>query len=152
MASRKKHAPSSDESSPGEREGRSLDFSEKPSGTPSPSMLAEAIRRGWQITPERKRQYFAALDEAIRSLPDVPTATDRASIAVQCTRVLVQEQAAALKDLHKLEEYARLDDGLATARTDTHVTHTHTLDYDDLRRKLNAASGLDRRGAVADRP
>jgi hypothetical protein len=69
-------------------------------------MLAEAIRRGWQITPERKRDYFASLDQAIRDLPAIHDPKARGMIAASCARVLVAEQDQALKDLHHVE---RLD-------------------------------------------
>lgn len=88
---------------PGEREGQTLDFSGRPSAFVSPSLLAEALRRGWQISPERKRQYFAALDEAVRNLPDIKDASRRVQATAQCARVLVAEQGQAMRDVHHIE-------------------------------------------------
>src|SRR4051812_14119042 len=87
-----------------EREGRELDFSGKPSQFVSPSMLAEALRRGWQVTPTRKSQYFAALDDAIRNLGQIEDTEKRSRIAAQCARVLVAEQGQALRDIHHIEQ------------------------------------------------
>ncbi len=96
------------------REGRTLDISGKPSDVVSVSLLGQAIRRGWQITPERKRQYFAALDQTVRDLDGIEDPAKRGQVAAQCVRVLVAEQDAALRDLHQQEKDKRLDAGLAT--------------------------------------
>ena len=66
-------------------------------------MLAEAIRRGWQISPERKRRYFAALDRVVENIDQIADPSKRAQAAAQCARVIVAEQAAALRDLHHTE-------------------------------------------------
>lgn len=96
-----------------EREG--LDFSAKPSAFVSPSMLSEAIRRGWQVTPERKKKYFEALDEAVDNLGQIADRGKRAQVATQCARVLVQEQAAALRDIHHTEQLQH-EDGVLDLR------------------------------------
>jgi hypothetical protein len=67
------------------------------------AMLAEAIRRGWQISPERKRRYFDALDRVVENIDQIADPSKRAQAAAQCARVLVAEQSAALRDLHHTE-------------------------------------------------
>ncbi len=94
--------------------------------------LIRAIRGNWSITPERKRAYFAALDEVIRRAdPD-----DKAGqiAIVQAVKALLTEQGHAMKDLHVLEERDRLDAGKATAN----IAHTVKAppDYDALRRRM----------------
>ena len=63
-------------------------------------VLAEELRSGWQVTPERKRAYFGALDEVVRTLDKIEDPAKRAQAASQCARVLVAEQTAAIRDLH----------------------------------------------------
>jgi hypothetical protein len=65
--------------------------------------LAEAIRRGWEITPERKAQYFEQLDRVMANLDAITDPMRRAKCVAQCTRVLVAEQGQALRDLHHTE-------------------------------------------------
>ncbi len=79
-------------------------------------LLAEAIRRGWQINPERKQTYFAALDDLIRDAGERPF-VEQAAVVIAANRLLQMEQSSALKRLHKLEEYERLDAGKPTAKT-----------------------------------
>jgi hypothetical protein len=67
------------------------------------AMLAEAIRRGWQISPERKRRYFDALDRVVENIDQIADPSKRAQAAAQCARVLVAEQSAAIRDLHHTE-------------------------------------------------
>src|SRR5829696_1453763 len=67
------------------------------------SMLAEAIRRGWQVTPQRKAAYFAALDRVVEDIDKIPDPSKRAQAAAQCARVLVAEQSAVMRDLHHIE-------------------------------------------------
>lgn len=96
------------------REGR-LDFSKKPSEFVSPGLLAKAIRDGWQVNPERKRKYFAAMDAAIDSLSQIADLKDRANISAQCTRVLVAEQGQAIKDIQHRENMEH-EDGILDLR------------------------------------
>ncbi len=86
-----------------EREGKTLDFSRKPSEFVSPSALAEAIRRGWQVDPERKRQWFEAMDREMKNVQSVQDPKDRAQIVIGCNRVLQSEQSAAVRDIHHVE-------------------------------------------------
>lgn len=80
--------------------------------------LAQAIRRGWAVDPDRKARYMAALDDLIRSSGDLD-AKDRAQLVIGANRIYQLEQAAALKDLHQQEHDARIDAGLATERIDS---------------------------------
>jgi hypothetical protein len=79
------------------------------------SMLAEAIRRGWQISPERKRAYFAALDRVVENIDQIADPSKRAQAAAQCARVLVAEQAAVMRDLHHIERMQH-EDGMLDLR------------------------------------
>lgn len=72
-------------------------------------MLSEAIRRSWRISPERKDLYLGHLDRLMKAPDPDP------GLVVDANRILQQEQASALKDLHKLEEYDRLDQGKPVA-------------------------------------
>lgn len=97
-----------------QREGQVLEFSGKPSAFVSPSMLAVALRNGWQVTPERKQKYFAAMDKAIDEIHLAPPER-RAIIAAQCTRVLVAEQGQQLRDIHHTE-HMQHEDGILDLR------------------------------------
>jgi hypothetical protein len=87
-------------------------------------MLGRALRLGWQVTPERKKTYFEALDRLIHTAELLPPKT-RAMAITSAAKCLLMEQSAALKDLHQQEQYARLDDGKPTANVE-HIISSDT--------------------------
>lgn len=78
------------------------------------SELAEAIRRGWQINPERKRAYFESLDRAREKLVEIEDPVDLAMATARVMAPLMAEQAAALDDLQQREKDERIDAGKPT--------------------------------------
>ena len=107
------------------------------------TMFASALRRGWLVSPERKAAYFAALDDLIREARDITDPGLKTKMVVGANKILQAEQAAALRDVQQQDEYERLDKGLATARNEHEHTHRHTIDYDQLRRRLVASQVID---------
>lgn len=94
-------------------------------------MLAESLRRSWAFIPSRVPQYLAALDAVIRESD--PSDPKGAQAIAQANRIMAAYHAMMQRDLHKLEEWARLDQGKPTVNVGTAKA---PVDHDAFRARM----------------
>jgi hypothetical protein len=82
------HEDQNSSSNPESREGLVLDME----NINDLKLLGKALRNNWAVTPERKRAYFAAIDEVIRNADLIECAAKRGMVVSLSVRCLLMEQ------------------------------------------------------------